>query len=94
MLTVLRIANTVIWAALLAYMFKGAKAAVTGKGVRRADPMRLGISSVCLVMLLGNLRWLLAPDSDALFATVYVLNGIVGIYIIVLGYAYGRGPKL
>jgi drug/metabolite transporter (DMT)-like permease len=94
MLTVLRIANVGIWAALLACMFTGARSAVTGKEVRRGDPMRLGLSAVCLVMILSNVRWLLMPESDALFAAIYVLSALVGLYVIMLGRAYGRGPRL
>lgn len=94
MLTALRVINIVVWSGLLLYMIPGAHHAVTGKDVRRGDPMRLGVGAVCLVMLLGNLRWLLVPDSDLLFAAIYVLSAIVGLYVARLAHAYGRGPKL
>lgn len=93
-MTELRILNLLIWSALLLYMAPGASHAVSGKDVRRGDPMRLGVGAVCLVMILGNLRWLMAPDSDALFAAVYVLNALVGAYLFRLAKSYGRGPLL
>jgi hypothetical protein len=82
MLTALRIINVAVWSVLL------------GKDVRRGDPMRLGVAGVCLVIILGNLRWLLAPDNDGLFIAIYLLSALVGTYIIRLGMAYGRGPRL
>jgi phage portal protein BeeE len=46
------------------------------------------------VMVLGNLRWLLAPDNEDLFALVYVLSSAVALYKLLLSRTYGRGPKL
>ena len=94
MLTALRIANVVIWAGLLAYVFKGAKAAVTGKETRRGDPMRLSVASVCILIILGNLRWLLAPNNDVLLSGVSVLGILVAAYKWRLASAYGRGSRL
>jgi hypothetical protein len=94
MMTALRLLNLIIWGGLWVYMVPGAWSAVRGKEIRRGDPMRLGVAAVCVVMILGNLRWLFAPDSDSLFASIYALSAMVGIYIIRLAKAYGRGPKL
>ena len=94
MLTVLRLANIAIWTGLLIYMLPSAKQAVSGKEVRRADPMRLSVASVCLLIILGNLRWLFAPDNEMLLGAVSVLSIIVGMFKIVLSRAYGRGPRL
>lgn len=94
MLTALRVLNLFIWSGLLIYMAPGALHAITGRDVRRGDPMRLGVGAVCIVMILGNLRWLVAPDSEAMFAAMYVLSAVVGLYIARLAGAYGRGPKL
>jgi hypothetical protein len=93
-MTALRILNLVIWGALFVYMLPSAHHVVTGKDVRRADPMRLGVAAVCVVMVLGNIRWLLAPDNEMLFATIYALSAMVGVYKIILARAYGRGPRL
>jgi hypothetical protein len=94
MLTALRILNLVIWGALLLCMIPGAQATVRGKEVRRGDPWRLGVAAVSIVIILGNIRWLVAPDNAALFIAIYVLTAIVGGYKIVLAKTYGRGPKL
>jgi hypothetical protein len=94
MLTALRILNIAIWTGLLAYMLPAARSAVTGRDTRRGDPMRLGVASVCLVIILGNIRWLIAPDSQPLFLALYVLTAIVGVYKIILARTYGRGPRL
>jgi hypothetical protein len=75
-------------------MLPGAYSAVTGKNVRRGDPMRLGMACVCTVMILGNIRWLVAPDNAAFFAAIYVLSALSGAYIAILAKTYGRGPKL
>lgn len=93
-LTALRIANLLIWGFLFLYVLRGASHAVSGKETRRGDPMRLSIASVCIIMILGNIRWLMAPEDQGLFAVIYVLSAIVGIYKIVLARTYGRGPKL
>lgn len=94
MLTALRIINIAIWGALLAYMLPSARIAVIGKDVRRADPWRLSVAAVAILMILGNLRWLLAPDSDLLLGAVSALGIIVGAFKIILARTYGRGPKL
>lgn len=93
-LTLLRILNLLIWSGLLLYMLPGAKSAIMGRDTRRGDPMRLGLSFVCLVIIGGNLRFLLAPDSDGLWMAIYLLSAAVGLYLIRLGNAYGRGPRL
>lgn len=94
MLTALRLLNVLIWTGLLVYMLPGARHAVTGKEVRRADPWQLSVAVVSFVIILGNLRFLLAPENETMFAAVYVLTAIVGIYKIILARTYGRGPKL
>jgi hypothetical protein len=94
MLTALRILNLVIWSALFVVMLPGARQAIGGKDWRRGDPWQLSVAAVCIVMVLGNLRWLLAADNDTLFALIYVLSSIVGLYKLLLARTYGRGPKL
>jgi hypothetical protein len=94
MLTALRLLNVLIWTGLLLYMLPSARHAVTGRDVRRADPWRLSVAVVSIVIILGNLRWLMAPDNALLFGAVYVLTAMVGIYKIILARTYGRGPKL
>ena len=94
LLFVLRLIALAVWAALFVYMVPGARAAIKGKDLRRGDPMRLGVAIICLVMILGNLRWLLAPESDELFAAVYVLSIIAGAHTFKLAMVYGRGPLL
>lgn len=94
LLNILRVLNVAVWTGLLLYMLPGAKSAITGRDIRRGDPMRLGVSFVCLVMIGGNLRFLLAPDSDGLWLALYVMSAAVGLYIARLGKAYGRGPRI
>lgn len=93
-MTALRVLNVAIWAGLLAYMVPGAWCAIRNREVRRGDPMRLGVACVCLIIIGGNLRFLLAPDSDALWIALYVMSAAVGLYIARLATAYGRGPKI
>lgn len=94
LLTVLRVLNILIWGALFAFVVGGAWTAIRGKDVRRSDPWRLGVAAVSAFIILGNLRWILAPDSDALFRAIYMMGAIVGLYKIYLVCTYGRGPKL
>lgn len=94
MLTALRILNILVWGGLLIYMLPGARSAWHGRDIRRADPWRLSVAAVCFLIILGNLRWLFAPDSDALLTAVSLLSILVGIYKIKLAHAYGRGPRL
>jgi hypothetical protein len=94
LLTALRLLNVLIWTGLLLYMLPGARQAVIGTGVRRSDPWQLSVAFISVAIVLGNLRFLLAPDNDAMFAAVYVLTAIVGVYKIVLARTYGRGPHL
>jgi hypothetical protein len=94
MLTALRVLNLIIWSALFVAMAPGAVHAISGKDWRRGDPWQLSVAAVCIVMVLGNLRWLFAADNDTLFALVYVLSSIVGLYKLLLARTYGRGPKL
>jgi hypothetical protein len=94
LLTILRVVNLLVWGALFIAMVPGARHAVTGKDWRRGDPWQLSVAAVCIVMVLGNLRWLLAPDNEDLFALVYVLSSAVALYKLLLSRTYGRGPKL
>jgi hypothetical protein len=93
-MTALRILNLIIWGALLVYTLPAAFGVIAGKDVRRADPWRLSVASVCIVIILGNLRWLIAPTNETLFALIYVLTAIVGVYKFILVRTYGRGPRL
>lgn len=63
-------------------------------GVRRGDPMRVGVAGVAIVMILANFRWLLAAENDLLFAVIYLLNAGVGLFMISLARTYGRGPRI
>jgi hypothetical protein len=47
-----------------------------------------------IVMILGNLRWLFAPENMNLLGAVSMLSLLVGIYKIILARTYGRGPRL
>lgn len=93
-MTALRLLNLAVWGLLLLYMIPGAHHAITGKDVRRGDPMRLGVGVVSIVMVLGNIRWLAAPDNMNLLAAVHILALLAGLYIALLAKTYGRGPKL
>jgi hypothetical protein len=92
--TALRILNVIVWGGLIAFMLPGAWSAAFGKAVRRGDPMRLACLATGAVMVGFNLRWLLAPDSIILWQALYGLAAAVGVYIIMLARAYGRGPHV
>lgn len=94
MLTALRVLNLVVWTVLLFYMLPSSRHAVFGKDMRRGDPMRLSVAAVCVVMILGNLRWLMAPGSQTLLAGITALSLAVGCFKIALARAYGRGPRI
>lgn len=95
MLTTLRLLNIAVWSLLFVYMMsQGGWAAIRGKEVRKADPMRLSVAAVSLVIVLGNLRWLIAPESDAALLILTLLTFQVGVYKICLGLVYGRGTML
>lgn len=94
LLDILRWANVLIWTGLLIYMMPGAKTAIVGKDTRRGDPMRLGVSFVCLLMIGGNLRWIFAPESQTLLGVLHLIAAAVGLYIARLAKAYGRGPRI
>lgn len=93
-MTVLRIVNVLIWGTMALYMVTGAWAAISGIGVRRGDPMRLACFATALVMAGFNLRWLIAPDSIWTWQALYALSAALGVYIMALAYAYGRGPRV
>jgi hypothetical protein len=92
--TAWRILNIVIWLSMMIYMAPGAWSAVTGKALRRGDPMRLACFATAFVIVGFNGRWLLAPDSEMIWQTLYALSAAVGVYIIRLAHAYGRGPRV
>jgi hypothetical protein len=94
MLTALRIINIVVWLTLLAYALPGAWAVVRGQEVRRGDAWRLSVVSVCILMVLGNLRWLVAANDLTLLGVVTALGTIVGSFKLFLLWSYGRGPRL
>jgi hypothetical protein len=93
-MTALRILNVVVYGMMAVYMFPGAWSAVFGRDVRRGDPMRLACFATAFVMLGFNLRWLFAPDSIWMWQALYLLSAGVGVYIIVLAHAYGRGGRV
>lgn len=90
-LDVLRILNVAIWLGGMIYMAPGAWAAASGKNVRRGDPMRLACLATGFLMVGFNLRWLLIPDSEALFIALLTLSAVDGVYIVMLARSYGRG---
>lgn len=93
-MTALRILNLVVWGALALYMLPGAWTAARGSLTRHGDPMRLAVFATSLVMMGFTLRWLLAPDSEALWRLLYVLAIADAGYIGFLARAYGRGPRV
>lgn len=93
-MTPLRIINLAIWGALLLYSLPGAWGAVSGRGVRRGDPMRLACVATSFVEIGFTLRWLLAPTNVTLWQALYVLSAMTGLYVIRVAWAYGRGPRV
>lgn len=82
-----------IWGAALIYAAPGAVSSF-GRSPRRGDPMRLGVAMVAITILLGSLRWLLAPESESLLAVVFVLACGTGCFVLRLMRAYGRGGRV
>lgn len=93
-MTLLRILNVVVWGVMAAYMLPGAWSTVAGYAVRRGDPMRLACFATAIVMVGFSLRWLLAPDNILVWQALYGLSAAVGVYIMFLARAYGRGPRV
>lgn len=93
-MTALRIADILIWSITAIFMARGALAATTGCGTRYGDPMRLACFATAIVVVGFNARWIFAAESILIWKLLYALSGAVGIYIVVLGRRYGRGPKL
>jgi hypothetical protein len=93
-MTALRILNLIIWGGMMIYMAPGAWSAVSGKALRRGDPMRLACFATAFVIVGFNLRWLLLADNMMVWQALYVLSAGVGVYIVVLAHAYGRGPRV
>lgn len=93
-MTALRILNVIVWGAMSVFMLSGAWAAVTGRGVRRGDPMRLACFVTGLLLMGFSLRWLIVPDDIWIWEALYTLSITDALYIIALGYVYGRGPMV
>lgn len=93
-MTELRVLNVIVWAGVLIYMIPSAWPAVRGVDMRRGDPMRLACAATAFVMLGFVVRWLIAPQDMLSWAALYVLSAALGVYIVLLARAYGRGPRV
>lgn len=93
-MTVLRLINLAVWLAVLAYMLPGAWAAARIKLVRAGDPMRLAVAVLAVLICGFTLRPMIAPNSDALWAGLYVLSIAGGAYVAWVARGYGRGRVL
>ena len=93
-MTLLRIANVIAWGLLFAYMIPGAWEAAKGHATRLGDPLRLGVATVALLMVGLHGRWLLIPDNDAVWMSLYVMSILTAGYVAYLAHAYGRGPRI
>lgn len=93
-MTALRILNLIVWGFMLVYMARGAWSAMFGDEMRRGDPMRLACFATAIVMCGFTLRWLVAPADQISFAVLYALAIADAVFIIALGRAYGRGPRV
>jgi hypothetical protein len=85
------IINLITWGAVIVYMFPAAWSAVTGKGLRAFDHIRLAYLATAVMMSSFSVRWLFFPDNIALWTICYILSAGVAVYIIALSHAYGRG---
>lgn len=90
----LRIALLITWSTVAAFMATGAWCAMTRRGVRRGDPMRLACFVTALIFIGYSLRALLAPSSDLAWQSLHLLSMADAGFIIALGHAYGRGPHV
>lgn len=95
-MTALRILNLIVWGVMLAYMLPGAWSSA-GKGARYGDPMRLACALTAIVFLGFNGYWLFGPNKvaeDPFMLALLVLSAALGLFILRLGHAYGRGSLL
>jgi hypothetical protein len=92
--TVFRLVDITIWALAAGFMSRGAWAAAKARGVRYGDPMGLACFATAIVIIGFNARCIFATDSVLFWMLLYALSGAVGIYIVVLGHRYGRGPRI
>ena len=73
-MTALRIINLIVWGAPFLYMVPGAWSAAHGMGIRVGDPMRLVSAAVALLVCGFTLRPTVAPNSNTVWAGLYVLK--------------------
>ena len=93
-MVVLRIINLIVWAAMSAYMARGAWSALVGSDARRGDAMRSACFLTGLLIIGFNVLSLVAAENDVLRQVLLVGSIGIGAYILVLGKAYGRGPRV
>lgn len=67
---------------------------LSGRPVRRGDPMRLGVFVIATIFVLGSLRWVIMPDSRTALAGIFILLIAAGIYTLHLMRVYGRGEPV
>lgn len=88
------ILNALVWTALFFYVLPGAWAATTRRGLHRKDPIHLSVASTAILMGGFSYRWLLAPESELLWQSLYVLSSALALYMAMIVRSYGRGEKL
>lgn len=93
-MTALRVLNLLVWGTMAIVMARGAWAAASNRGARYGDPMRLAFFATAMIIMGFTGRWFIAAGNMLVWKLIYVLSAAVAAYIIVLGFRYGRGPKL
>lgn len=95
MMDALRIANLIVWGVfMLPFMASGAWSAMSGREMRRGDPMRLACFATGLIICGFNVRGMIAPDDELSRVILYLLSIADGVFIMLLARAYGRGPRV
>lgn len=93
-MTALRIINLIVWLSLAVYMLPAVISSFCGVNTRYGDPMRVAVFATCLVIAGFSLRWLIAPENEAMWRVLYILSAADALYIALLARTYGRGHRV
>lgn len=87
--TVTRWLCLLAWVAVLIYTSPAVWSLAFGKQ-RYNDPARLVAWGFSLLVIAFCARWFLAPESDGLFAALYMFGAVWAIFTMLAAKSYGR----
>ena len=91
-MTWLRYVNMVAWAPVLVFMAPAVWSSLMGRA-RSGDPHRLIFFCFAFLMEGYGFRRIIFPNGDEGYNALYVLSTALGIYVLVVARAHGRGPR-